>query len=287
MLSLLRMGVHAVISSTGHRRIHCAQRWLENRAAAEEVLIVGATLDAANELARRVAQKKGAAFGWHRLTLPLLAFAIAEPTLAIRSLTPLSRIGVGALVARLVHRMNKEGRLSGYQSVATTPGFPRAVAGVITELRLARIPQAAVSACAPDLELLIDAYEVELREAGVTDWPGVLALASEAASAVGGNRPRLVGLPLLLLDVPIRNEAEFVLIDLLTATATDVLATAPTADQATLRRLRDRLHAQIDDLDVRSVGDEIGASSTNRERSHQPPAPTFQGGRKTNRSETG
>jgi ATP-dependent helicase/nuclease subunit B len=256
------MSVHAVVSSTGHRRTHCAQRWLENRAAAEEVLIVGATLDAANELARKVAKKKGAAFGWHRLTLPQLAFAIAAPILAARVLTPLSRIGVGALVARLVHRMNTEGRLSHYQSVATTPGFPRAVAGVITELRLARILRDAIGASAPELEPLIDAYEVEQKEAGLTDWPGVLALASEAASAVGGNRPRLIGLPMLLLDVPIRNDAEFVFVDSLAAAATEVLATVPTADQPTLRRLRDRLRAQIEDLDDGSGGDEGGASST-------------------------
>jgi hypothetical protein len=70
VLSILRMSAHAVISSTGYRRIHRAQRWLENRGAAEEVLIVGATLDPANELARKVAKKKGAAFGWHRLALP-------------------------------------------------------------------------------------------------------------------------------------------------------------------------------------------------------------------------
>jgi hypothetical protein len=171
---------------TGHRRIRRAQRWLESRAAAEEVLIVGATLDAANQLAREVAKKKGAAFGWHRLTLPQSAFAIAAPILAARGLTPLSRIGAGALVARLVHRMNAEGRLKHYQSVAMTPGFPRAVAGVIAELRLARISRGAIAGCAPDLEPLAEAYEAELKEAGLTDWPGVLALASEAASAVGG-----------------------------------------------------------------------------------------------------
>ena len=96
----------------------------------------------------------------------------------------------------------------------------------------------------------------------MTDWPGVLSLASEAASAVGGNRPRLIGLPTLILDVPIGNEAEFVFVQSLTAAATEVLATVPSADQATLRRLRDRLGAQIEDLDLRSVGDEIGASST-------------------------
>ena len=256
------MSANAIVSAANDRRIRRAQAWIEGRAAAEEVLIVRATLDGANELARKVAKKKGAAFGWHRLTLPQLAFSFAAPILAARGLTPLSRIGVGALVARLVHRMNAEGRLSHYRSVVTTPGFPRAVAGVITELRLARISLDAIGACAPDLEPLIDAYEVELKEAGLTDWPGVLALASEAASAVGGNRPRLIGLPTLLLDVPIGNEAEFVFVKSLTAAATEVLATAPTADQATLRRLRDRIRAQIEDLDLGSVGDEIGASST-------------------------
>jgi ATP-dependent helicase/nuclease subunit B len=109
VLSILRMSVHAVTSSASHRRIHRAQRWLEHRAAAEEVLIIGASLDAANELARRIAKKKGAAFGWHRLTLPRSAFRIAAPILAARGLTPLSRIGAGALVARLVYRMNAEG----------------------------------------------------------------------------------------------------------------------------------------------------------------------------------
>ena len=256
------MNSHAVISSTGHRRIGIARGWLESRTAAEEVLIVGATPDAANELARKVTKEKGAAFGWHRLTLPQLAFAVAAPILAARGLTPLSRIGAGALVARLVHRMNAEGRLTHYRSVVTTPGFPRAVAGLITELRLAKILLDVVGACAPGLEPLIGAFEFALKEAGVTDWPGVLSLASEAASAVGGNRPRLIGLPTLILDVPIGNEAEFVFVESLTAAATEVLATVPSADQATLRRLRDRLGAQIEDLDLRSVGDEIGASST-------------------------
>jgi ATP-dependent helicase/nuclease subunit B len=254
------MGVHAVTSSAGHRRIHRAQRWLENRAAAEEVLIIGATLDAANGLARDVAKKKGAAFGWHRLTLPQSAFAIAAPILAARGLTPLNRIGTGALVARLVHRMNAEGRLRHYQSVAMTPGFPRAVAGVIAELRLARISRDAIAGCAPDFEPLAEAYEAELKEAGLTDWPGVLALASEAARA-GGNKPRLIGLPMLLLDVAIGNDAELIFVDSLAAAATEVLATVPTADQPTLRRLRNRLRAQIDDLDQGSVDDQSTTSS--------------------------
>ena len=262
VLSILRMSSHAVISSTGHRRIHYAERWLENRAAAEEVLIVGGTLDGASELMRKAAKKKGAAFGWHRFTLPQLAFAVASPILAASGLTPLSRIGAGALVERLVHRINNDGRIGRYQPVALTPGFSRALAGVIAELRLARISLDAMRASVPDLESLNHAYEVELREAGLSDWPGVLALASKAASAASGNRPHLIGLPMLLLGVPVRNEAEVVFVDLLTAAASEVLATVPTADQATLRRLRDRLRAQIEDLDEVFVGDDSGASLT-------------------------
>jgi ATP-dependent helicase/nuclease subunit B len=143
-----------------------------------------------------------------------------------------------------------------------TPGFPRAVAGVIAELRLARISRGAIAGCAPDLEPLAEAYEAELKEAGLTDWPGVLALASEAASVVGGNKPRLIGLPMLLLDVPIGNDAELIFVDSLAAAATEVLATVPTADQPTLRRLRNRLRAQIDDLDQGSVDDQSTTSST-------------------------
>jgi ATP-dependent helicase/nuclease subunit B len=256
------MSTNAIVSATNNRRIGCARAWLEGRSAGEEVLIVGATPDAANELARSVATTKGAAFGWHRLTLSRLAFAVAAPLLAARGLTPLGRIGADAIAARLAHRMNAEGRLSRYQSVAATPGFPRAVAGVIAELRLARVPPEAIAGSAPDFAPVTSAYEVELKEAGLTDWAGVLALATDAASAVGGNRPRLVGLPMLLLDVPIRDEAEFAFVRTLAAAATEVLATVPAADQLTLGRLRDRLCMQIENLDEMPVGDEVAASST-------------------------
>ena len=78
------MGIRVFVSSMSHRRIARARAWLEGREPAEGVLIVGASLDAANELARAVAQMKGAAFGWHRLSLSQLAAALAGPMLATR-----------------------------------------------------------------------------------------------------------------------------------------------------------------------------------------------------------
>jgi hypothetical protein len=250
----------AAISSAASPRIRRAEAWLESRAAAGEVLIVGETLDAPNELARTVAKKKGAAFGWHRLTLSQLAFAVAAPLLAARSLAPLGRIGAEAFAARLVHRMSAEGRLGHYLSIAATPGFPRAVARVISELRLARLSAESVARFAPDLAPLLDAFELELKESSVTDWPGVLALASEAASAVSDKRSRLVGMPTLLLDVPLESEAELVFVHSLVEAAAEVLATAPAADQSTLGRLRDRLRVEIEELDRETIGGERDVS---------------------------
>jgi ATP-dependent helicase/nuclease subunit B len=149
------MSATAAISAVNQRRIQRALAWLEGRVPAEEVLIVGATLDAANELARRVTKERGAAFGWHRLTLSQLAAAIAAPALAARGLIPLSRVGTEAIVARLVHRLTAEGGLGRYDVISATPGFPRAVAGVIAELRVARVPSDVVGSVALDLVPLI------------------------------------------------------------------------------------------------------------------------------------
>src|SRR5438132_1904298 len=144
--------VSAIVATSvvNHRRIRRGRAWLESRGLAEEVLIIGASLDVANELSRRVVQEKGAAFGWHRLTLPQLAAAIATPVLAERKLVPLSRLGTGAIVARVVHRLKVEGGLGRYQPIGETPGFARAIAAVIAELRLARLTCDAISKVAPD-----------------------------------------------------------------------------------------------------------------------------------------
>jgi hypothetical protein len=156
--------------------------------------------------------------------------------------------------------MNAEARLSHYQSVIATPGFPRAVASVIAELRLGQIPPNAIAESAPYLAPLVEAYQVELKEAGLTDWAGVLEFATEAASALGGERLPLVGLPMLLLDVVIDNEAELSFIHSLALVAPDLMSTAAAADEPTLGRLRDRLRVQVADLDQETNGDN-GAST--------------------------
>jgi ATP-dependent helicase/nuclease subunit B len=243
------MRATAITSVLSHRRIQRAHTWLESRAPAEEVLIIGATLDAANDLARGIVQEKRAAFGWHRLTLSSLAAAIARPELASRNRAPLSRIGTDGIVARVLHRLKEKGGFGRYDSVCDTPGFPRGITGIIQELQFARLPLDAIVGVVPDLVPLIEAYQRELEDAEVTDWSGVLALATACVSGSARNWHRLVGLPTVLLDISLSNEAELAFIHALVAAAPEVLATVPSADEPTLNRIRSGLHIPIENID--------------------------------------
>jgi hypothetical protein len=61
---------------------------------------------------------------------------------------------------------------------------------------------------------------------------------------------------MLLLDVPIRSEAEIVFVHSLAAAATEFLATAPAADQATIDQLRDGSSWELENLDRESHDDQ-------------------------------
>jgi hypothetical protein len=72
------MGLAAVTAAASRHRIACGRDWLHARQPAEEVLIIGPTLGAANELTRDLVQEKRSSFGYHRLTLGQLASALAR-----------------------------------------------------------------------------------------------------------------------------------------------------------------------------------------------------------------
>jgi hypothetical protein len=242
------MSAVAVTSANNHRRIERAREWLEKREPGEEVLIVGSSLDGPSELVRQTARLKGAAFGWHRMTLAQLAGAVAMPALASRGLAPLSSLGAEAIVARLVHGLKEASGLGRYAAVAATPGFPRSIARVIGELRLAKLQPDAVAAVANDLAKLLSAYEGELAEAKLTDWAGVLVAATGEAHRSAHHR--LVGLPILLLDPCCDNQAELNFLDALAARAPAMFVTLPAGDRQTVSRIRDGLRIPIEDLDT-------------------------------------
>ena len=167
--------------------------------------------------------------------------------LAHRGVVPLTSIGAAAITTRLIHRLRGERKLGRYASVSETPGFPRAIAGVIAELRSAGVRSSKLEAVVPDLGPIFREYERELAEGGFIDWPGTLELATGAITRQ--DRHQLVGLPTLLLDVGVRTEGEFAFLSAFASCAQETLATVPAGDVETLQRFRDRLGFETLDLD--------------------------------------
>jgi ATP-dependent helicase/nuclease subunit B len=230
------------------RRIARARAWLEAREPAEEVLIIGASLDAANQVARGVAQMKGAAFGWHRLSLTQLAAALAGPTLAAWGIVPLSRLGTQAMAARVVHALAANGGLGRYAGVAQGPGFARAIASVIMELRLAKVDRDQLRSVSPELATLFETYESNLREAALTDWAGVLISAAEAPMS-SDFAHRLVGRPTLLLDVALTSEAELAFVQSLGSRTVRYWSLCPRLMSRRSPGLRKGLRVELENLD--------------------------------------
>jgi hypothetical protein len=240
-----------LISSMAHRRIGRAAAWLEQWAPADEVLIIGANPDAANELARKVVQTRGAAFGYHRLSLTQFGATLAATRMAARGLVPLGRLGVLAITARVVHELAAKNALGRFANIALSPGFAKAVVGVLIELRLAKPDLTALDTVAPEVLSLLQAYESQLAEAGLGDWADVLTFATEVIIS-GDVKQRLTDLPILLLDAPVASRAELDFIRSASLRTRDFLATAPTADERTVAHLRDELGLDVVDLDALS-----------------------------------
>ncbi|WP_438034549.1 PD-(D/E)XK nuclease family protein [Sorangium sp. So ce204] len=237
---------HAVITSpSAAARLDRAVGWLRRRRPAERVLLVGASVEGVSELARASIRGRRATFGWHRLTLGRLAAALAMPALAERGLVPASALAIEALCARTLDGLAQDGLLGRFARVADRPGLPRAVARTLDEARLSGV---APDALAPaDLDRIAHAFDAALDDAGLADRAIVLRLAAERARAADDGDPRsrhpLLGLPMLLLDLPVRFALERELLEAVAARSPDALATVPAGDAASLRHLQAALRS--------------------------------------------
>jgi hypothetical protein len=210
-------------SPSAHARIARAESWLREQTAGH-VTIVAASMEAAAEVTRRAITNGGprASLGWQRATLSSLVASLARTELARAGLAPASNLALEAICARVVH---DHGELLGRLApIRERPGFPRALARTIGELRLARVTDAGD----PDLARLVAAYEAELADAKLADRATTLRMATEVA------RSRRIEGALLLIDVPLRTRAERDLVEALAENANDALAIVPAGDSRSL-----------------------------------------------------
>jgi RecB family exonuclease len=216
-------------SSEGARRLIEARRWLLPRIE-HGAAIVSASRGASDDLARLVARERGGAAGLQRFSFTQLAAHLAAPVLAARGMAPATRIGSEAVAARAVFEARREGDLTYFGPVATTPGFPRALARTLHDLALARVRPGALRALplgGSDLARLLERFEEQFDAASATDRATLFDAAAEGTNA-------LRGVPLLLLDVPFESDVEFTFARRLLAAAGDALVTLPFGDLVTL-----------------------------------------------------
>jgi RecB family exonuclease len=229
-----------VTSLSVQDRLRCASEFLASFSG-EEILLISSTRTAADEFVRQLSAQRSGVFGVHRFTLPQLGFTLAAERLAQAGKSILAGVAMDALAARSVHACRTAGQLSWFEPVAATPGFFRALASTISELRLNDIDPGTVRTAGPsgqDLANLLDHFDRNLQEGEVAD----LAAAYKTSTAVIGEPDfRFRGRPLLLLDIVPASFLEQELIRALGQAASAVLATAHQRDQSSVHVLQDAL----------------------------------------------
>src|SRR5262245_34705883 len=172
-------------STSAAERLRAAGAFIDRFPSDTELLIVGASRDAADDPARRVTAARGASFGLHRASMTQLAVRFAAAEMARLGLAPATALGSAAVAARAIFQAHLEGTLRYFTPVARLPGFARALAATLGELRLGSVPRGALEGlgdAARDLAELARRFETELEEGKLADRAALLRLATRAAA---------------------------------------------------------------------------------------------------------
>jgi ATP-dependent helicase/nuclease subunit B len=205
------------VSSRAELRLAHADDFLRELPVRGAALLLVPNAAAGTQLLARVLRPGEARFGWRRRTLGALARELALPELARERRVPLSSLAVEALVTRVVHELAHGRGLGRYLPLAERPGFVRALAKTLDELRLARVEPEQLALHAPELAAVLSAYRAALTSEALADRSHVLDAALRAAQTTGraGTGQQAREVPLLALDVPLLHAAEALLAEAL------------------------------------------------------------------------
>jgi ATP-dependent helicase/nuclease subunit B len=224
-------------SPSAAERIAAAAEFIRSFAAATELLLVGSSREAVDDLVRELAHRSSATFGLHRFSFTQFAARLAIGKLAAAGVAPGSAVGAEALAVRAAYEAAMRNELPYFAPVAKFPGFARATAATIGELRAADIPAEKLEALeesGPDHAALLERFQEQMEEVSVADRTVLFQSALEEVRA-GADFARH---PLLLMDVPIHSAIERAFLVELASAAKEVLFTCPAGDLRTLCDLR-------------------------------------------------
>ncbi|MGB8683783.1 MAG: PD-(D/E)XK nuclease family protein [Candidatus Binatus sp.] len=231
-----------IISERADKRIAAARAWLDSQPSATEVLVIASVKEAADDLVRAFAVSRGAMLGVHRLTLNRLIGLLAAEELADTGLAPADGLAAEAVAARAVFRLAPSGALEHFAPVLNLPGFSRALARTLIELRwnnIAADDLRALGGAGDAIAATLAQFDAELAEAKLIDRAGMLKVATRAVLAP--DPPRFVGLPILLLDPSVDSALDRDFIAALAACSPSILATIPAGDSPVQSILEDAL----------------------------------------------
>ncbi len=243
--------VRRIILSASHQRLLTeAAAFLQESAADAGALVLAATRGAAEDFIRGCCRERNGLLGVHIMT-PLEAASVLATELAVqRKLASLSGLAMTALAARAVFECRRDGGLAYFEPVADTPGFPRALASLLGELRLEGVDRkqlAKAGPAGPDLARLLGSYEKELAERSLADRAAVSRLAAEAAPR---SQHRLIGLPLILLDCSLDSACERELAAALARRSTAVFSAVVVGDRSGAGHLEKILNVKAENVDA-------------------------------------
>ena len=233
--------VRLIESSSAQLRLQEAHAFVDRHSRSGDVCLVGASRGSVDDVARSIAMRRGATMGVHRFSMTQLAAHLATPLLARRGLAPLTVLGSEAVAARATFESMRDRELAYFAPVASTPGFPRALARTLQEVRLAGVTGAQLAERplgGADLAALLGRFDEQFDRARATDRAALFSVATDALRE-GESGSRVPHSGLLLLDVPIESHIEHEFVRALMETRRgDVLITVPFGDVATLGRLQ-------------------------------------------------
>jgi hypothetical protein len=199
MLSLVK-------SFSAAERIDLASQFVRSFPTGTEILLVGASRDAVDDFVRALACCAHATFGLHRFSLTQFAARLAIGKLAAAGVAPSSAVGAEALAVRAAYEAAMRNELPYFAPVTKFPGFARATAATIGDLRAAGIPAEKLEALeesGPDHAALLERFQDQMEEVSVADRTILFQAAIEEVRA-GADLARN---PLLFLDVPIHRKS--------------------------------------------------------------------------------
>ena len=232
--------IRVVVSPSAETRLAAAREMASGRPAGERGLVVGASRGAADDLVRELAASLPATFGIERLSFTQLAARTALVALAMDRTSASTTLGAEAVATRAAFEATRDAALQYFAPVAATPGFPRALARTLQELRLAKIGGPSLSPlplAGPDLATLLERFDACFADARSVDRAGLFRTAAAVLRGAKTADGRKTYDWVVLLDISLDHAAEREFVEALTASASSVLATVPSGDRDTIRHL--------------------------------------------------